>query len=498
MDTQPLSFTISTLLHNVCGQLSYDPGHQLMFSSGLFWVLFVLLMPVYAMLRSRRRQQMLFVVAFSLFFYYKSSGWCFLLMVFTSLADWHLARLIAANACRRRRLRLLACSLACSLGMLAFFKYTNFALCNIDALLGRNFHPLDIVLPVGISFYTFRSISYVVDVYKGRLAPERSYLNYVFFLSFFPALVAGPIVRATHFMPQLHKPRPVTAQMVYGGLWLIMLGLVKKCVMADYLAQYTNLVFNSPATYGGIESLMAMLGYTAQIYCDFSGYSDMAIGLGSIMGFDLGQNFDFPYRSLSVTEFWRRWHMSLSFWLRDYIYIPLGGNRCGRLRQYANLMATMLLGGLWHGAAWQFVAWGAGHGAALCLHKAARPWLERVRVNRYVWQALSWLATFTFVAVMWVFFRASTFADAWTVLANIVTKMDFRHLWPFIMARHTWFLMLAAVAVLHAVPRALLQAARDSFIGSLWIAKLLIFLAVVQLVIEFSTAEVAPFIYFQF
>ena len=375
MDTQPLSFTLSTLLHNVCGQLSYDPGHQLMFSSGLFWVLFVLLMPIYAMLRSRRWQQMLFVVAFSLFFYYKSSGWCFLLMVLTSLADWHLARLIAASACRRRRLRLLVCSLVCSLGVLFFFKYTNFALCNIDALLGRNFHPLDIVLPVGISFYTFRSISYVVDVYKGRLAPERSYLNYVFFLSFFPALVAGPIVRATHFMPQLHKPRPVTAQMVYGGLWLIMMGLVKKCVMADYLAQYTNLVFNSPATYGGIESLMAMLGYTAQIYCDFSGYSDMAIGLGSIMGFDLGQNFDFPYRSLSVTEFWRRWHMSLSFWLRDYIYIPLGGNRCSRLRQYANLMATMLLGGLWHGAAWQFVAWGAGHGEELFPPTATPPWL---------------------------------------------------------------------------------------------------------------------------
>ena len=496
MDT--LSYDLHTLIANVAQQLSYDPGHQLMFSSGLFWVLFVIFMPIYALLRNRRRQMMLFVAAFSLFFYYKSSGWCFLLMVLTSLTDWHLARHMAATADARRRRLLLVCSLVCSLGILVFFKYTNFVLWNVDALLGRNFHPLDIVLPVGISFYTFRTVSYVVDVYKRHIAPVDDYLDYLFFLSFFPALVAGPIVRADHFIPQMRKPHTATAQEIYGGLWLIMIGLVKKCVIADYLAQYCNLIFDNPGSYGGIESLMAMLGYTAQIYCDFSGYSDMAIGLGLIMGFDLGKNFDFPYRSLSVTEFWRRWHISLSTWLRDYLYIPLGGNRCGTVRHYANLMATMLLGGLWHGAAWQFIAWGFGHGAALCVHKAAKPWISRLQVNRYVWNALSWLLTFTFVMVMWVFFRASSFTDAWTVLSNVVTRMDIQHLGEFIVARRVWCIMLVVAYALHFVPTLLLEMAREAFIGSLWIVKLMAFMVVVQLVIEFAGADVAPFIYFQF
>ncbi len=493
-----LTYNLPTLLANVWRQLCYDPSHQLMFSSGLFWVLFVLFVPVYAMLRNRRRQMLLFVAAFSLFFYYKSSGWCFLLMVFTSLADWHIARRMAVTADARMRRILLVCSLVCSLGILVFFKYTNFVLWNIDAIVGRNFHPLDIVLPVGISFYTFRTVSYVVDVYKRRMAPVDDYLEYLFFLSFFPALVAGPIVRAEKFIPQMRSERKATADDVYGGLWLVMIGLIKKCVIADYLAQYCNLVFENPGGYGGIESLTAMLGYTAQIYCDFSGYSDMAIGLGRIMGFDLGVNFDFPYRSLSVTEFWRRWHISLSTWLRDYLYIPLGGNRRGRVRQYVNLMVTMLLGGLWHGAAWQFIAWGFGHGAALCVHKAATPWLSQMRINRHVWNAVSWFLTFTFVMVMWVFFRASSFADAWTVLSNVVCRMDLQHLGEFIVARRVWCIMLVVAYAVHFVPRLLLEMARQSFVESLWIAKLLVFMVVVQLVIEFSTAEVAPFIYFQF
>ncbi|MBR5101521.1 MAG: MBOAT family protein, partial [Muribaculaceae bacterium] len=417
--------------------LQFDPANPLMFSSGLFWVLFLVFLPLFAMFRKRRAMMMVFVTAFSLYFFYKSSGWYLLLLVFTALLDWYLARLIGKETDRRRRRIYLTISIVCSLGILVFFKYTNFILANIGELIAGNFQPLDLILPVGISFYTFRTISYVVDVYKGKLQPTNSFLEYIFFLSYFPCLIAGPIVRADRFLPQIRNTKPIGKEMIYGGFWLVILGIIKKAVIADYLAQYNNLVFGNPSGYSGVELLMAVLGYAMQIYCDFSGYSDMAIGLGSIMGFDLGINFDFPYRLRNVTEFWRRWHISLSFWLRDYVYISLGGNRRGKLRQYLNLMATMLLGGLWHGAAWTFVVWGAGHGAALCIHKAVMKPLKKIPDNWFV-VGLSTLLTFIVVAVLWVFFRAESFADAGKVLSGIVNEFDPAYFPVFFERRLMW------------------------------------------------------------
>ena len=325
-----LSIDFATIWGNIIDLLNFDPKQPLMFSSGLFWVLFLVFLPIFALLRRNKTQMTIFVIAFSLYFFFKSSGWFFLLLVFTAVLDWIIARRIAQSQSKSTRKALLWLSIVCSLGILAYFKYANFFMVNLTALVGGNFQPLDILLPVGISFYTFRTISYVVDVYKGKMQPVESFTDYLFFLSFFPCLVAGPIVRARDFMPQLQELKPATAKMIYGGLWLVMLGIIKKAVVADYIGLYNNIVFDNPGGYSGVELLMAILGYTMQIYCDFSGYSDMAIGLGAIMGFDLGINFDFPYRSLNVTEFWRRWHISLSFWLRDYLYIPLGGNRKGK------------------------------------------------------------------------------------------------------------------------------------------------------------------------
>jgi len=336
-----------------------------------------------------------------------------------------------------------------------------------------------------------------VDVYKGKMEPVRSPLDYLFFLSFFPCLVAGPIVRAVDFMPQLRENRPASREMIYAGLWLVLIGIVKKAVFADYIAQYNNIVFGNPGGYTGVELLMAILGYTMQIYCDFSGYSDMAIGIGAILGFDLGINFDFPYRSLNVTEFWRRWHISLSFWLRDYIYIPLGGNRKGKPRQYLNLMITMLVGGLWHGAAWKFIVWGAGHGTALCAHKLCLPVLKKIPDNWLV-KFLSWLLTFCLVALLWVFFRADTFADACTVIMGVFTKFDPAYFPVFAQVRITWCVMMALIFALHFVPKSIYQDIQNSFVESFWIFKLLIFIVVVQLVLEFASADVQPFLYAQF
>ena len=483
--------------NQVLSMFSFNPDEPLLFTSGFFWVLFLVFLPLYALLKSRRKKMMLFVIAFSLFFFYKNSGLYFLLLVVTSLIDWWLAQFIDSSKNRTQRRIALTISLVLSLGVLLFFKYSNFVMSNLEALIGGNFQPLDLILPVGISFYTFRTISYVVDVYKGKIQPTDDYLDYLFFLSYFPCLVAGPIVRARDFMPQLQENKPATREMIYGGLWLVMLGILKKAVFADYIAQYNNIVFSNPTGYTGFELLMAVLGYTAQIYCDFSGYSDMAIGLGSIMGFNLGINFDYPYRSLNVTEFWHRWHTTLSTWLRDYVYIPLGGNRKGKVRQYFNLMVTMLLGGLWHGAAWTFVVWGAGHGLALCIHKLCKPWLDKISSTRFT-RFLSWLVTFVLVAVLWIFFRASTFQAAGQIINGIIMDFDWSYLPVFLQRRMTWCVMLVLIYGLHFVPSRIWDKLRERFIAVPWIVKLLLFVITIQLVLQFASATVQPFLYTQF
>ena len=244
----------------------------------------------------------------------------------------------------------------------------------------KPFTPFDIILPVGISFFTFQSLSYTLDLYRNRIRPVERLVDYVFYVSFFPQLVAGPIVRARDFLPQIFRADFVSRAMIGEGLFLIISGLFKKAVISDYISiNYVDRIFDNPLLYSGIENLLGVYGYALQIYCDFSGYSDMAIGIALLLGFRFNINFDSPYKSATITEFWRRWHISLSSWLRDYLYISLGGNRKGKLRTYVNLMLTMLLGGLWHGAALQFVLWGALHGVSLAIHKAMMAWFPSFR-----------------------------------------------------------------------------------------------------------------------
>lgn len=488
---------VNNLLLNLKDIFTYTEGQPMLFSSGTFWVLFLVFIPVYSLLKRRLWQMIVFVVAFSFYFYYKSSGVFVVLLFATSLFDWLLSRLLVRLKSVTARKLCVACSLTASLGILGYFKYANFFLWNISAMVGANFQPLDLILPVGISFYTFQSISYIVDVYKGRVAPTRTWLEYAFFLSFFPALVAGPIVRADYFLPQIRENRHATRDEVYMGFWLIILGVVKKAIIADYIAQYNDLIFQSPTGYSGFETVMGIIGYTMQIYCDFSGYSDMAIGIALIMGFRLAQNFNFPYKSQNLTDFWRRWHISLSTWLRDYIYIPLGGNRKGTRRTYINNFATMLIGGLWHGAAWKFVFWGAMHGAGLAVHKASKPWLDRLGSSWPV-KALSWFVTMTVVALLWVFFRADSWTDSWLIIKNAFTDFSLDYALPFASARMLWLIMMLVIIVAHALPTNFWGRAAAAFVKSPWIIKLLIFIVVVQLVIELRGEDVAPFIYFQF
>lgn len=489
---------MSAFIDNILGILSYDPSSPMLFSSGTFWALFLVFMPLYGFLRRTKWQMLLFVVAFSFYFYYKSSGVFVLLLAATSLVDWTLSHLMSAPgrsvAFRRTCVGI---SLVTSLGILAYFKYANFFLWNISAMVQANFQPLDLILPVGISFYTFQSVSYIIDVYKGRVEPTRTWLEYAFFLSFFPALVAGPIVRADYFLPQIARNHHATRDEIYTGLWLIITGIVKKAIIADYIAQYNDLIFQTPGGYSGFETLMGVIGYTMQIYCDFSGYSDMAIGIALIMGFKLAQNFNFPYKSRNLSDFWRRWHISLSTWLRDYVYIPLGGNRKGTARTYINNFATMLIGGLWHGAAWKFVFWGGMHGAGLAVHKACKPWLGRIPDNWFV-RAMSWLVTMVFVAALWVFFRADSWQDSVTVLSSVFKDFSLAYFPAFASARMLWLILMLVIIIAHALPTSFHGRISAAFVRSPWIVKLLVFIVVVQLVLELRSEDVTPFIYFQF
>jgi D-alanyl-lipoteichoic acid acyltransferase DltB (MBOAT superfamily) len=490
------------ILQSLISHLVYTKGAPLLFSSGLFWAMFLIFLPVYAMLKRRRWQMMAFVVAFNLYFYYKSSGLCVGLLLFTSLVDWLISRQMVRTASRTARRWLVVLSLICSLGILGYFKYANFVVWNWAQLVSGNFSPLDIVLPIGISFYTFQSISYIIEVYKGNVKPTRTWLEYAFFISFFPTLLAGPIMRANYFLPQLERNEAPSRDDAYLGLWLIIVGVVKKAIIADYIAQYNDLIFTiDPAVgvpgYSGFECLMGILGYTMQIYCDFSGYSDMAIGIAAIMGFKLAPNFNFPYKARNLTDFWRRWHISLSTWLRDYIYIPLGGNRHGRFRTYLNSIITMLIGGLWHGAAWRFVLWGGLHGLGLAVHKAMRPLLGRVG-DVWVVKALSWLLTFSFVSALWVLFRADTLADAVAILRHTCSDFSLSYAPAFLAARGLWVALIAILALSHAVPTVCFNKISAAFVKSHWLFKLFIFIAVVQAVIELQGKDVMPFIYFQF
>lgn len=486
-----------TAFDNIKDLFAYDPSSPMLFSSGLFWTLFIIFLPIYSFLKGSRWKMTVFVICFSLYFYYKSSGVFFLMLMGTSMIDWILSHVIARFRRRGPRLFFMWLSILISLSILGYFKYANFFLWNWNRMVEGNFQPLDVILPVGISFYTFQSISYVVDVYKRRIKPTKNWLDYLFFLSFFPALVAGPIVRADYFLPQIEKNRRASYNDIWGGLWLVIVGIVKKALIADYIAQYNDLIFDEPTLYTGVQTLLGVLGYTMQIYCDFSGYSDMAIGIALILGFRLGINFDSPYQSRNLTEFWRRWHISLSSWLRDYVYIPLGGNRKGTIRTYVNNFLTMLIGGLWHGAAWKFVFWGAMHGAGLALHKFCKPVLSRIPDN-FLTVFISWVLTFVYVSLLWVFFRAKDFSDSVLIISNIFVDFDWRQFPAFFEARTAWCVMMIAIILFHFTPQKWADGVQTLFVRMNWALKLVVFIVVVQFVIEFMSEEVSPFIYFQF
>jgi alginate O-acetyltransferase complex protein AlgI len=371
----------------------YDPERPLLFNSAAFFVLFIIFYGIYISLKHQKAWRIGYTLLFSLFFYYKSSGFFFWLLILSTLSDFILGHYIYRAKNKPWRLFFLFLSIAVNLGILGYFKYSNFLIGSWNFTFGTGYDSLEgIFLPVGISFFTFQTMSYSIDVYRGQLTPltenvkdwkslGSNLLDFAFFVSFFPQLVAGPIVRAANFLPQISKKLNLSKAQMGQGFALIIGGLFKKAVISDYISvNFVDRVFDSPEMYSGLENMLASYGYAVQIYCDFSGYSDMAIGLALLMGFQLPENFRLPYQAKTLQEFWRRWHISLSTWLRDYLYISLGGNRQGKIRTYINLMITMLLGGLWHGAGWVFILWGGLHGVGLAIDRFLSkevPWMKR-------------------------------------------------------------------------------------------------------------------------
>src|SRR4026209_1390011 len=376
----------------------------MLFISWEFAVFFAIVLAALRVMPTRESRQCLLLVASGVF-YGSHTPWHLLILAAPAMIDFACAVRIEDTKNSASRKQWLMLSLVSNLGILAYFKYADFFADSIGQLLGVTTVPLGLALPLGISFFVFKTLSHTIDIYRRDIPACRSLWRYAMFVSYFPELVAGPIVRASVFLPQLERKLEPSRARTVVGVQLILLGVTKKLFVADRLATLVNPVFLAPEAYSPFTVLSAVVAYSLQIYCDFSGYSDIAIGVSRIIGFDLPENFNMPYLATSITEFWRRWHITLSQWLRDYLYVPLGGNRKGARRTYINLMLTMLLGGLWHGAAWTFVAWGLLHGLGLAVHKL---WTQQVSHGRRPFHGVvGWLTTYSFVCVGWVFFRAS-------------------------------------------------------------------------------------------
>lgn len=395
------------------------------FVSFEFVILFCATALLFQLVKGRAGKQSVLLGASYIFYAYWDIRFLGLLIFLTWVSYWLSGKISDTESLGRKKWYC-ALGITVSLGILAFFKYSNFFISVAAGLFRIHRDNIwNVILPIGISFYTFQAISYLVDVYRGRIEGGKSFLEVSLYISFFPQLVAGPIVRAADFFPQLEEGRTITSENVEIGIQIFLLGLLKKVVVADRLAVCVDAVFEAPIAYDRASVICAVVAYSMQIYCDFSGYSDMAVGVARFFGYNLCRNFNLPYISKNPTEFWRRWHISLSTWLRDYLYVPLGGNRRGKARTYVNLLLTMLLGGLWHGASWNFVLWGVMHGVLLAVHKIfcqgkRRFFLECHNRNlKTLLNAVSMLITYCFICTGWILFRAQTVYDAGVILQKI-------------------------------------------------------------------------------
>lgn len=580
--------TTESVLAFIKGLIFFNPESPLIFTKFFFWAFFAFVLLIDSVLYSKKPLRSLFLFAVSIFFYYKTSGLFFLLLLFTINMDFFIGRTLHRSKNENLRLILTSISVTVNLAILCYFKYAYFFTESYNSIFNTDYEVLNhlakfandvsgkdwfrvdkIILPVGISFYTFQTISYTVDIYNRKLTPAKNLLDFGFYVSFFPQLVAGPIVRASEFIPQIYKPYSLTRQQFGMGIFWILNGLVKKLFIGDYIAvNFIDRVYANPTMYTGLENFLAVMGYSLQVYCDFSGYTDIAIGVAMLMGFQLTKNFNSPYKAEDVADFWRRWHISLSTWLRDYLYIPLGGNRkasrgtffwlvligllvglltfnyfendfaktatlkagdlfifssMGVLALFApialliymigygrfdalrnaitteiNLMLTMLIGGLWHGASWMFIIWGGLNGLGLVLFKRWKKISPLTGINNTATRIWGIGITFLFISFTRIFFRSPDLLTAKEVINqmryNFSLGLAFDVLWAY---KYVFIITLIGFIV-HWLPESFKEKYRNGFANLPLPLMSIITALIVFVVYQAVTGELQAFIYFQF
>ena len=472
----------------------------MLFNSIDFLVFIICLFAILFIFKKNEQQKWIYLIASYVFYMWWNPA-LILLLIFSTTLNYFVGKFIANNLDNIYGKRWLIVGIIINLGMLGFFKYDIFFENSFNFISGTSHHSWvsqHIVLPVGISFYTFQALSYIIDIYHKKIKPVQSPLDFFVYKSFFPQLVAGPIVRASDFLPQLQKERKIRFETI--PVLLVLKGLFKKIVIADNLGMFTDAVYAKPENYPSLIIWIATISFTIQIYCDFSGYTDIAIGIAKILGFDFPKNFNKPYFALTISDFWKRWHISLSSWLRDYLYIPLGGNKISNLITYRNLMITMLLGGLWHGASWNFVIWGGLHGALLCINR----WLKVDAIifnsKSKIVKIFSWFITLFLVNILWVIFRIADIGKLKIVLGKFflfdfnfhISDIGIGNLYLF-----SNLSLIIAFAGIHfySYRKNEIENVFSTFNNS--ILFMLIFLATVVCYFFLPSKEV-PFIYFQF
>lgn len=575
-----MSIDLAFLKEKLISFFTFDKEAPFIFTAENFWIFLLLVLAVDAFIYKQKAIRHGFLFLVSIFFYYKTTDLYFILLLVTALWDFFIGAQIARCEKALKKKILLIASIALNLGILFYFKYAYFFTDAFNELFGTSHQTIHwaahwsnsffgthfsidkIILPVGISFFTFQSISYTVEIYRGHLQPVKRFTDFAFFVSFFPQLVAGPIVRSTEFIPQMYREYKLTREDFGIAIFWIMNGLVKKLLLSDYIAvNFLDRVFENPQVYTGFENLMAVFGYSLQVYADFSGYTDMAIGISLLFGFHLNKNFNSPYKATDVSDFWRRWHISLSTWLRDYLYIPLGGNQKGTIASYViillltflfcllsgswvamviaafiiisliilsnvskpfhtwlntnvNLMITMLLGGLWHGASWNFIIWGGLNGIGLVISKLWKkisPWGDKSKWYNRAWGIF---LTFTFISFTRIWFRMgsnnswsemteshdikSEFLLALQMLNQIIYNLDFSLAPAVLLSYWKVFLVIFVGMIIHWLPESWKHVYRTRFIQLPILVIGIIVIMTVFFCYQITSSELQPFIYFQF
>jgi D-alanyl-lipoteichoic acid acyltransferase DltB (MBOAT superfamily) len=454
----------------------------------------------YVLFLKTDKARIYFLTFFSLYFFYKACNWYVGFIILAAIIDFKLSNYIYILPVGFKRKLMLWTSIFLNLLLLFTFKYTDFFIGIMNDVNHSSINYLKLALPVGISFYTFENLSYTLDVYDGKVKPLNTFIDYLFFLSFFPKLMMGPIVRAKDFLPQIAKKPFVTKNQVGEGLYLITAGIIKKVIISDYInANFVRVIFDNPSMHTGVECLMALYGYAMVIYCDFSGYSDMAIGMAKWIGFDININFLSPYQSGSITEFWKRWHISLSSWLKDYLYIRwLGGNKKGKIRTKINLIITMLLGGFWHGASWNFIFWGGLHGAALVVDKIWNNITGKFLPKNWLFRIIGVIITFHFVCFCWIFFRSTTFDNSWIFIDKIVHQFKPYSYLEFFNNYFSVFVILGIGFFLHFIPSRMEEWYKKFLIQTPLVVKILYLFICIFIAIQFKQADAIKPIYLQF